>query len=58
MEEEARSTSQAQEKKDEGSLVSTPAWCIQLLKANNTAANKRLAPSITAATSILNDNES
>jgi hypothetical protein len=58
MEEEARATSQAQEKKDEGSLVSRSTSCPELHKANNTLANKRLAPSITATTSILNDNES
>jgi hypothetical protein len=44
MEEEARSTSQAQEKKDEGSLVSTLNAIISFLDSNNRTANKRLAP--------------
>jgi hypothetical protein len=45
MEEEARSTSQAQEKKDEGSLVSTlNAVITSFLDSNNRTANKRLAP--------------
>jgi hypothetical protein len=44
MEEEARSTPQAQEKKDEGSLVSPTTFHFQLLEANSSTANKRLAP--------------
>jgi hypothetical protein len=44
MEEEARSTPQAQEKKDEGSLVSPATLHLQMLEANSWPANKRLAP--------------